>query len=309
MLDQYIDNLIKNIPTREKPYELDLVLEGGIFNGSYETGILLFLKELEKKNYLIINRISGCSVGSIGALKYFMNTVENSCLEWEKFRYQFRENFNLDVLREIIEKDVHSLDDETFSKIKKDKLYINYYDAQTKEQVVVSEFETRNDILDAILKSCHIPYLTNGRCYVEEEDNQYLDGGFPHIFPERYPSYSHQHILYVSISHFSKLKNMLRTRNETTIHGRALEGVIDVYNFFLREKSTLMCSFVDQWSLLDFTILRVKQGAILFSIYWLALCRKIGKSIHPYAERISLYHQLIPVWREMWRDMILHICF
>ena len=34
MLSQYIDNLIQNIPKRETPYELDVVLEGGLFNGS-----------------------------------------------------------------------------------------------------------------------------------------------------------------------------------------------------------------------------------------------------------------------------------
>ena len=309
MLSQYIENLIQNIPKRDTPYELDVVLEGGIFNGSYEMGVLLFLKELEKKGYIHIKRFSGCSVGSMGALKYMLKSVETSINDWEMFRDQFRQNFNLDVLREIIERDTSQMDDETFNRIRKDVLYINYYDGQNKKQIVKSVFETREDIRDAILKSCHIPYLTNGDCYVTDDGKQFLDGGLPYIFPERYSPHSNKHILYISISHFSKLKNMIRTRNETTIHGRALEGVVDVYNFFQSEKSTLMCSFVDKWSLIDFTILRMKHIIILMSIYWLSFFKKMGNVVRPYAERYELFHELIPIWTELTKDWILYICF
>ena len=40
MLTPYIHNLIENLPTKER--NLDIVLEGGAFNGSFEYGILYF---------------------------------------------------------------------------------------------------------------------------------------------------------------------------------------------------------------------------------------------------------------------------
>ena len=86
MLSNYINNLIQNIPERDTPYELDVVLEGGVFNGSYELGILIFLKALEKKNYLNIKRISGTSVGAVAALKYVIDKLETSIENYEKFR-------------------------------------------------------------------------------------------------------------------------------------------------------------------------------------------------------------------------------
>ena len=64
-LDIYICELINNLPKRETPYELDLVLEGGAFNGSYIVGILMFLKEMEN----ILNIKNGVVVRKDGLLK------------------------------------------------------------------------------------------------------------------------------------------------------------------------------------------------------------------------------------------------
>mgnify|MGYP003840060669 CR=1 FL=1 len=42
---------------RKTPLVIDLVLDGGIFNGSYLIGALYFLKEMEKKKYIKINEL------------------------------------------------------------------------------------------------------------------------------------------------------------------------------------------------------------------------------------------------------------
>jgi predicted acylesterase/phospholipase RssA len=52
------------------------VLDGGVFNGSYHVGALYFLKEMERRNYIKINRISGCSVGSIVAFLYYIDSLD-----------------------------------------------------------------------------------------------------------------------------------------------------------------------------------------------------------------------------------------
>ena len=46
MFENYINNLLKNIPKPDIPYNLDIIFEGGAFNGSYGIGVLLFIKQM-----------------------------------------------------------------------------------------------------------------------------------------------------------------------------------------------------------------------------------------------------------------------
>jgi predicted acylesterase/phospholipase RssA len=72
MIDEYVNRLIENLPEETKKLQhIDLVLDGGIFNGSYLVGSLYFLKEMERRRYIKIERISGCSIGSIVAFLYW----------------------------------------------------------------------------------------------------------------------------------------------------------------------------------------------------------------------------------------------
>ena len=60
MINEYVIKLIENLPDDLKnsktPLRIDLVLDGGIFNGSYLVGALCFLKEMEKRKYIIVVR-------------------------------------------------------------------------------------------------------------------------------------------------------------------------------------------------------------------------------------------------------------
>lgn len=308
MLSQYIDNLIKNIPKRKTPYELDVVLEGGVFNGSYELGILIFLKALEKKNYLKINRLSGTSIGAVAAFKYLTDNLDTSMQNYERFRNHIRTHFNLNILKQIIDDDIAAMSPEVFERIKNDILYINYFDVEKKEQILESRYTSKKHLRDTILKSCHLPFLSDGSCCVQENGRLLLDGGLPYIFPERERRLN-KRILYISISGASKIKTMFNTKNEKTIHGRFLEGVLDVYNFLLKEKKTAMCSFVDTWALQEFMLLRFKHGIITIAVYIIYLLIIIGRWVVPLAEKNELYHKMLPIWRDACRDGFLFFCF
>ena len=56
MIHEYVIKLIDNLPDDIKnvpePVVIDLVLDGGVFNGSYLVGALYFLKEMEKRKYI-----------------------------------------------------------------------------------------------------------------------------------------------------------------------------------------------------------------------------------------------------------------
>ena len=44
ILMEYIENLANNYPELNKPIELDIIIEGGLFNGMYSCGALLLIK-------------------------------------------------------------------------------------------------------------------------------------------------------------------------------------------------------------------------------------------------------------------------
>ena len=197
------------------------------------------------------------------------------------------------------------MNDEIFQKIKNDTLYISYYDVINKTFIVKHNYETKEDLKETILKSCHFPFLVDGHCLFK---NQFVDGCIPHIFPEREKSDNH-HILYITINRFSQVKGLFNTHNEKNVHGRALEGVLDIYQFFLYDKPTKICSYVHQWSLFDYTKLRIKQFLSLLIIYFIHNCINIHTKLKPYLDTIEIFHYIQPITSYFYQDFLLYFCF
>ena len=70
MLQEYIDALIENLSDKSIPPEIDLVIDGGGFNGGQQLGVLLYLDRLVKQGRLVIQRISGCKQSSGGRFNF-----------------------------------------------------------------------------------------------------------------------------------------------------------------------------------------------------------------------------------------------
>jgi len=88
-IDKIIDILINNLPNHlkdeNKPLVIDLVLDGGVFNGSYLVGALFFLKEMEKRKYITVSRISGCSIGSLLGFLYLIDSLDLAIILYDTF--------------------------------------------------------------------------------------------------------------------------------------------------------------------------------------------------------------------------------
>ena len=99
MINEYVIKLIDNLPDDLKnskvPLRLELVLDGGIFNGSYLVGALHFLKEMEKRNYITIERISGCSIGSVIGFLYFIDALDTMPKFYDIVKKEFKEKYKL----------------------------------------------------------------------------------------------------------------------------------------------------------------------------------------------------------------------
>ena len=124
-LKMYIDAVTKNsMNDISKPKEIDLVISGGAFNGGYGYGALMYLRSLEKDNKIKVNRISGCSIGSLLAVDYLSNHSLNLCEVYINLQKCLRNNGRLNVLSQIIEKVVDkALEDKDFFKKSEGRLF------------------------------------------------------------------------------------------------------------------------------------------------------------------------------------------
>ena len=74
---ELIQNLVDNYPKTNKIEHINIVLESGAANGGFHIGCLLYVKALERKGILRVDKISGSSIGAIAGFYYFKNPGEN----------------------------------------------------------------------------------------------------------------------------------------------------------------------------------------------------------------------------------------
>jgi hypothetical protein len=303
MFKQYIINLIKNIHKKENPISMDLVLEGGTNNGYYEVGVLMFLKELENQGFIKVNRISGASVGSYMGFHYFNDSLNNTTKIFTTMKEHFKKELNIHIFKKLLEKDVNSMKDEVFDKIKKEKFYISTIDINKKKYIVENKYNNKEELKEAIFKSCYIPYICgNTSCY---KDN-YIDGIIPHIFYNR-DKYNEVKILYICINQFGRLKLMFQTK-EKNVDGRILEGILDAYKFFMNEKPTTICSYVNNWTKRDYILLRIKQYIILILFFLLYIITLVTKYIYPYIKSYTIIGIISIILKNIYKDTLLYCC-
>ena len=304
MFKQYIDNLVLNLDKKLEPQQIDIVLEGGINNGYYELGILLFLKEMEKRGFITVNRISGVSIGSLMGLHYLNNSLEQAIDMYSSFKKYFKEHLNLYVYKEELEKIKKIISDETFEKIKNDRFFVTTIDYVNKNQILYKNYKNKDDLIDCIYKSCYIPTIIGEDTLYK---GKYIDGIFPHIFKNREKT-SKQKILYIHINQLNRFQSMFSIK-EKTMNGRILEGILDCYNFFLYKKPSYYCNYVNNWSLLDFFKLRMKELLIIILVYSILLIINISKLLFPFVSKLKICSYIVIMLRTIKNDILIKSCF
>jgi hypothetical protein len=247
MLHEYViklmDNLPDNITKVKEPMIIDLVLDGGMFNGSYLIGALYFLKEMENKKYIKINRISGCSIGSVAAFLYYIDGLDLISILYETINVNFKKTHNLHSIKKLkqyLDKSIPP----NICELVNNKLYISYNNIKKGTKIIKSTYKNTDDIINTIIKSCYIPFLIDGNILYE---NKYIDGINPYIFKVE----STTKILYLDLFGFDKIGNLLNVKNEKTNFHRILSGLLDIHLFFIKQSNTQLCSYVNEWSIIN----------------------------------------------------------
>jgi hypothetical protein len=243
MINDYVNKLIENLPdeikNRTTPEEIDLILDGGVFNGSYHVGALYFLKEMERRKYIKINRISGCSVGSIVAFLYFIDGLDLMPKLYEIISNEFKSSMQLSCLKEIKKHVEERIPKDICEKVH-NKLYISCNNIKTGEKIVKSNYTSIDDIIETVIKSSFVPYLIDGNLLYK---NKYIDGIVPFVFKERTNK-----ILYLDLYGSDKVGYLFNVKNEKTNFHRILSGLLDIHSFFIKQSNTSMCSYVNDWN-------------------------------------------------------------
>jgi hypothetical protein len=245
MIQQYVDKFIENLPeefkNNKQPLKIDLVLDGGLFNGSYLVGALYFLKEMEKRNYVKIYRISGCSIGSVIAFIYMIDCLDICEVFYDIMLKQLNTHNNLSAIKQLYNLLEDKIPDDICNKIN-DKFYITYYNIKRNKKIVKKKYRNKKDIINSIIKSSYIPFFIDGETLYE---NKYIDGINPYIFKIK----KNRKILYLDLFGYNKLQHLINIKNEKTNFHRILTGLLDIHNFYIKQTNTEMCSYVNDWSI------------------------------------------------------------
>ena len=305
MIQKYVEKFIENLPEElkntKKHIKLDLVLDGGIFNGSYLVGALYFLKEMEKRNYIKIYRISGCSIGSIVAFIYIIDCLDISESFYNIIFNQLKNTHNLNisqVLHSILE---NKIPEDICNKVN-NKLYITYNNINKRTKKTKYTYKNKEEIINTIIKSSYIPFLMDGNILFE---NKYIDGINPYIFKNR----NDRKILHLDLFGYDKIKYLINIKNEKTNFHRILSGLLDIHNFFIKQTNTDMCSYVNEWTLLNKSRFFLKTIIIEnFFVYFTYFVILIKKYIPEKMKDYILYKILSKITYETYMIILENYC-
>jgi hypothetical protein len=299
MIREYVNKLMENLPetitATKNPIQIDLILGGGTFNGSYILGALHFLKEMERKNYITIQRISTCSVSSVLALLYFTDNLEKGSEWYSDILEDFREKCNLSkllTLKHMVNEKIHMEDCSFLNK----RLYICFNDINTFKKTVVCNFKNTDHLFECIIKSCFVPFLIDfNPCY----KNAYIDGVVPHFFKTKNKRKNGRKTnakrIYLDVYTLDKLFYSISIKNEKTNYHRLFEGMLDIHHFFIKNSNTVMCSDLDKWTVRNYLlhiVYLLTERVVLYFILFVntikssLIMQNNYKYIHSIIERI-----------------------
>lgn len=245
-INKFIENLPEHITNTNKPIEIDLILGGGAFNGSYILGALYFLREMERKGYIIVKRISSCSVSTVLALLYLTDNLDKV----DKFYFDVVENFkrkgNFSILLSFKERIKEYVTEKSLETINK-RLYISYNNVACLKKRVACKYNNIDDLFESIIRSCFIPFFIDFKtCY----RNKYIDGVTPFFFE---PTKNKRKRIFIDVYTLDKLIYSVNIKNEKNYYHRLFEGMLDIHLFFIKGHNTSMCSDIDNWYLYNYT--------------------------------------------------------
>jgi len=292
ILKQYIRALTVNVKPELFPQELNIIFDSGAVNGLLGIGAALYLLHLEELNYIKVNKISGCSVGSLISVWYICGCPDSMYSEIEALFNHYKTHKNFFLYKEIVGRVVQELfpqdaDIERLNGI----LYINYYDTKQKKQCVISNFKDREHLIRCILRSSHVPFITNA-CHKLEDC--YVDGIAPYIFSEDKQKQCKN--LFIKLIEFTSPLKTMNIKGDENIYSRLIRGIVDTNEFFINGSSSI-CSYVN-WK--TKIILYARKRFVYWILILIDLIILLRNKIPISLKETYLYRKLVSLCRLLW---------
>jgi hypothetical protein len=230
-----LDELIDSITPPKETESYNLVLDSGAFNGGYLIGCLLYIKEIEQKKYVNIEKISGSSIGSICGLLYLSDKLEVYSEFYSSIRNDMISKLNYKVLYKILD-DIICKEQNDFYKKCNNKLFVTYFDIKKKRDVIVSNYKSNKHLYRVIKNSTYIPVIAGGLT-----SNNKIDATVPHII------YDKNKTIFLNLTTFKKVTFCLNVSEKNPTY-KSLIGIIDIHQFYSTKCKTEICSCVNEWS-------------------------------------------------------------
>jgi hypothetical protein len=218
-----------------------------------------------------VERISGCSIGSLVGLLYFADALDELPLLYESLLHDFTIQNNFALLKKLKQILSHRIPNNICEKVFK-RLYISFNNIKTGKKIVKKTYKNMDEIFDSIIKSSYIPFVIDGNVVYQ---NKYIDGLNPYIFEcknNKPPSGRERKIIFMDLLGFDKIGHILNVKNEKTNFHRILSGMLDIHNFFIKGSQTQMCSYVNNWTLYNYFFMSIRyfiEKIIIYKIYFL----------------------------------------
>jgi hypothetical protein len=302
-LNTFINTLIENIPDKHLPEELDLVLDGGAFNGIYMLGGLLYIKELEQREKIKIKRVSGCSIGAVMGVCFLLNKMEMSIQLCSDCYKCLRKHQDFKKVLSRFKKKMAGVMTEEDLLVVNNRFYLTYFDTLKGKQIVKKRYKTTTELIDNIIKSLYVPYLIERKA---TDDDGCVDGAFPYMFKTKETNRKRK-ILFLNLQSLDKIKKMIFIKSEKNIYPRLLEGLMDTHRFFEKNQPNNMCSYVNDWNIIDVLFFRLREIIYIIIFYIFRLGLHIDYLIPDRWKNDMFIKQHISVFKNVWRDIMLYI--
>jgi hypothetical protein len=298
LLNQYINALLVNVDSKKLPKNVNLIFDSGAVNGLMGVGAALYINGLKEKNYIKVNKISGCSIGSIIAVWYLCGCPDLIYDFLEDLFNYYKTNKNFFIYEKIIKDSIYKLFDNDDLSLLNNTLHINYYDTKEHKQCIISNFSNRNHLIDCILRSSHIPYITSN---VYKFNDRYIDGISPYIFEIQDKDKDNEcKNIFIKLIDFHNPLKALNVKNEKNIYTRLLKGVSETNDFFVNNNTSL-CLYT---SCFIKTQLYIRQLFVLFIIFIIDYIIIINNNLPECVKHCILYNNMIGIGKDVWNYMI-----
>lgn len=213
------------------PLEVDVVISGGGMKGYYVVGAWSVLRHLIKKDVIRVRRWAGASVGACSAM-YMCCDVEP--LRWVATYFECRAYLigTGGSVTQSFNEVSHRILPDNAAELCSGKVFVSitHMTLTGPKNVVVSEFETKEDLVSACMASSTIPFLTTKTMGGVFRGQSVLDGGVTNNLPIFTDGQGRPQLVY-NLSSVPYTSSLILKLADTCIESLVLRGAIEMHTF------------------------------------------------------------------------------